>query len=413
MGRLSAVCVLVAALAGAGCSGSGGAPGAKAGPSRAPQCTASEAGHTAPADSFYENPPRLTGRKPGDVLKCVAVLAPKGYRAWTVLYASTGVAGGLVPVSAIMLVRDGPAPANGRPILSWAHGTTGIADCAAPSRYGVDQALLSGYSQRPYTDTLLRRFLDRGYLVVATDYEGLGTPGVHPYLVGTSEGRSVLDAARAAQRFQPVRGSGPVVLAGHSQGGHAALWAGQIAPEYAPDLDLRGVLAFAPATDLTSIADASLAALRTGNVTTTAGTLALVVAAWQQIYHLKFPSPPFAPELADSVDSLVSTCQLTPPTSSGTWVTGDAIPAEWTAAIRKNTPGPRFQVPLLVVQGDSDEQIPYDTTAAAVRRYRAAGTSVTLVTIPHADHLAAVSRADVTCLLAWTDDPHRGSKACR
>jgi len=342
----------------------------------------------------------------------VEVLAPKGYRAWTLMYVSTGIEGRLVSVSAMITVREGPQPAQGRPILSWAHGTTGIADCAAPSRYGVDRALFSEYSPRPYTDTLLRHYLDRGYLVVATDYEGLGTPGVHPYLVGTSEGRSVLDAARAARGFTPARGSDPVVIAGHSQGGHAALWAGQIAPDYAPELDLRGVIAFAPPTNLTSIADASLADLRKKNASSKAGNLALVVASWQKIYNLKYPSPPLSAEIAETVSSWVNTCELKAPPNSGAWVSGGAIPDEWVEEISKNTPGPEFKVPLLVVQGDSDEQIPYDTTRAAVNRYRHAGTSVTLVTIPHASHLEAVSRADVNCILDWTHDPRPAAKAC-
>jgi pimeloyl-ACP methyl ester carboxylesterase len=100
-----------------------------------------------------------------------------------------------------------------------------------------------------YAYPLVRRFLDAGYAVVRTDYEGLGTPGAHPFLVGRSEGRSVVDAVRAARELEP-RLSNRFVIAGHSQGGHAALFAAALAPRWVPDLKLRGTVALAPASHL-------------------------------------------------------------------------------------------------------------------------------------------------------------------
>ena len=92
---------------------------------------------------------------------------------------------------------------------------------------------------------------------MATDYEGLGTPGIHPYLVGASEGRGVLDVARAAQALRAAHASDRVVVDGHSQGGHAALFAGEIAAKYAPDLHLLGISAGAPVTDVAAFLDSS------------------------------------------------------------------------------------------------------------------------------------------------------------
>src|SRR6185503_18627229 len=126
---------------------------------------------------------------------------------------------------------------GGFPVIAWAHGTTGGADQCAPSKRGPGGA--------PYQQDLL----DAGYLIAATDYEGLGTPGPHPYLVGGSEGRGVLDAARAAAHLD-ADASSKVLLWGHSQGGHAALFAGQLAPSYAPDLHVVGVIGGAPASEL-------------------------------------------------------------------------------------------------------------------------------------------------------------------
>ena len=71
--------------------------------------------------------------------------------------------------------------------------------------------------------------VNAGYLVAFSDYEGLGTPGRHPYLVGESEGRSVLDAAKAAAQLPGADAGDQLAIWGHSQGGHAALWAAQLA----------------------------------------------------------------------------------------------------------------------------------------------------------------------------------------
>src|SRR5690606_19082900 len=91
---------------------------------------------------------------------------------------------------------------------------------------------------------------EQGWAIVATDYVGLGTEGPHPYLIGQGEGRSVLDAVRAAQDLGDAGLAGETVVWGHSQGGHAALWTGQLAPTYAAEIDIAGVAALAPASDL-------------------------------------------------------------------------------------------------------------------------------------------------------------------
>src|SRR3954447_9726597 len=157
------------------------------------------------------------------------------------LYSSTSTAGRAVPVSGDVAVPKGKAPKGGWPVITWAHGTTGIADACAPSIIGT---------QASYDSPLLNRWLKAGYAVVRTDYEGLGTPvEPHPYLIGTSEGRSVLDMVRAARKLEPKLGK-RIVIAGHSQGGHAALWAASLAKKWTPELKLRGTVAFAPVSHL-------------------------------------------------------------------------------------------------------------------------------------------------------------------
>src|SRR4051795_8972504 len=157
------------------------------------------------------------------------------------LYSSTSTAGRAVPVSGDVAVPKGKAPKGGWPVITWAHGTTGIADACAPSIIGT---------QASYDSPLLNRWLKAGYAVVRTDYEGLGTPAEpHPYLIGTSEGRSVLDMVRAARKLNSPPGKG-ILISGHSQGAPAALWAASLAKKWTPELKLQGTLALAPASHL-------------------------------------------------------------------------------------------------------------------------------------------------------------------
>ncbi|HEX4008534.1 MAG TPA: alpha/beta fold hydrolase [Solirubrobacteraceae bacterium] len=171
------------------------------------------------------------------------VAALKGATNYLVLYKQVGVTGKQVAVSGIVSIPKGKAPKSGFPVVTFAHGTTGIADQCAPSR---DTGRSSGANE---ADTgvapLLNTWIKDGDAVVRTDYEGLGTPGTHPYLIGTSEGHGVLDIVRAARQLDGAI-SNRVVIAGHSQGGQAALWAASLAPKYTPDLDVLGTVAFAP-----------------------------------------------------------------------------------------------------------------------------------------------------------------------
>ena len=101
--------------------------------------------------------------------------------------------------------------------------------------------------------TWLQLALDRGWVVVATDYAGLGTPGPTMYLVGEAEARDVVNSVRAASQLVPDEVSNKYVVWGHSQGGHAALWTASLGPTLAPELKLQGVAAAAPAAKLNDV----------------------------------------------------------------------------------------------------------------------------------------------------------------
>ncbi len=192
-----------------------------------------------PGTDFYATPDPMPKGAPGTILRSEPIPAPLGARAWRVLYKSRSADGADIAVSGVVVAPEGRAPKGGRPVVTWAHGTTGVADACAPSA-GVDPV-----GRIP----ALAELLDAGYVVAATDYEGLGTEGVHPYLVGASEGAGVLDSARAARELREAGAGREVLVWGHSQGGHAALFAGEMAKRYAPELRLRGVVAGAPAAE--------------------------------------------------------------------------------------------------------------------------------------------------------------------
>jgi Secretory lipase len=176
--------------------------------------------------------------------KLMLANASKGLR---VLYTSTNGLDDRTPiaVSGAVYFPKGAAPASGRPIIAWAHGTTGIADVCAPS-----------WIPRSSRDAdYLNAWLAQGYAIVATDYQGLGTPGGHPWNVVRPEAYSVLDSVRAAIGAFPEL-SNSVVIIGQSQGAHAAISASLLAPAYATDVHLKGTVAtgvlgdppFVPAT---------------------------------------------------------------------------------------------------------------------------------------------------------------------
>src|SRR3954469_22229146 len=204
-----------------------------------------------PAGSaFYTPPSHLPGKGHGGLIWARRLTGAAALRGGAgnrlLLYRSTGIRGKAVAVSGTVAIPKGRAPKGGWPVVAYAHGTTGIADSCAPSR---DSAGNPVHGLNAYAYPLLQRWLKAGYAVVRTDYEGLGTPGAHPYLIGRSEGRSVLDSVRAARKLDPRLGR-RVVIAGHSQGGHAALWAASLAPKWTPELNVRGTLALAQASHI-------------------------------------------------------------------------------------------------------------------------------------------------------------------
>jgi pimeloyl-ACP methyl ester carboxylesterase len=213
----------------------------------APNPGAGVGGTHAPAGlSFYVPPAPLPAGPPGEVIWARrltgAATLDDAAENLLVLYHSRTVAGHDTAVSGTVSLPRGRPPADGWPALSWAHGTTGIADVCAPSRDGPGHP---AHIALQLANSMLNQWVQRGWAVVQTDYEGLGTPGLHPYLIGTSEARGTADILTAARQLSRNIGTRWATM-GHSRGGHAALFAASLAQAMVPDLDLIGVVAMAP-----------------------------------------------------------------------------------------------------------------------------------------------------------------------
>jgi pimeloyl-ACP methyl ester carboxylesterase len=343
---------------------------------------------------FYEQPDPLPAGGPGAVIRSAPTLgAPAGSVATRMLFHSTDLNGRPVVNSGLLVVPDSPAPAGGRTIVSWGHPTTGVAEDCAPSR-SVD----------PYDSVEgLTDFLNRGYAVVYTDYTGMGTAGPDSYLVGDTEGRNVLDAARAARAVLGEDGSDRVVLWGHSQGGQAVLFAAQLAHTYAPELDVRAAAVAAPATDLASLLRDDI-----GDVSgVTIGSYAFQ--AYSTVYDEPLDSI-LTPHAITALPAMNELCLLSQNKELhtiaqplvGRFLTSDPETAEpWAGLLAQNTPGgTALAMPLFVAQGESDKLVRPSATDTFVAAAKADGTTVTYDRIPGATH-ATVALRSLRSLFDW------------
>lgn len=165
---------------------------------------------------------------------------PSTARGWNFVYVTEGADGGLEYASGELYVPR-RAAAGQRRVVVWATGTAGFQDSCAPSRMPLYRADRS--SRIPAIEPLL----EAGYIVVTSDYQGLGVPGPTAYLNGPAQGKSVLDAVRAVAKFPNTNPHPEIALYGFSQGGQTVLWAAHLAPTYAPEFRVAGIVPIAPA----------------------------------------------------------------------------------------------------------------------------------------------------------------------
>jgi alpha-beta hydrolase superfamily lysophospholipase len=340
----------------------------------------------ASADPFYEAASEELRGRPGSIIRVQQIPAMAGAAAFKVLYRSTGLRGEPIAVSGVIVVPQGAPPAGGRPVVAWAHPTTGVARHCAPS---LSPQVLSWI---PGLDDMLAR----GYVVAATDYPGLGTVGPHPYLIGRSEGRAVIDSVRAARELQESGAGTRFAAWGHSQGGHAALFAGELAGSYAPELRPVGIAAAAPATELGELFHADIHGIE-GKVL---GAFALW--SWSRVYDLSLddvilPTAPLvlnniASQCNDAQKQLLRIAFAEQAFEREGFLSVDITKVDpWRKLMAENSPRQMAAgVPVFLVQGTSDTVV----LPRVSEKFRGilcrAGTPVMFVTVP-GDHGASAT----------------------
>lgn len=348
-------------------------------------------------DEFYAAP-AVVPTEPGKLLRAEAFTqqVPDGSTGWRILYTTTRGEGEPAIASGIVVVPDGVAEA---PIVAWAHGTTGGAVSCAPSLLAdpfVAGALMNA-----------SEVLDAGWAIVATDYIGLGADAPHMYMVGQPAARSVLDAVRAAQQLQEASLGTQVAVWGHSQGGGAALWAGGVAVTYAPELDIVGVAAMAPAANL----PAMIGQLADEAAGTVVGPLVLsgFAARYDDVRVTDYLHPTATLMFQETnarcwsdpsmIVSLLGAAAIDRPIWSAAPTSGPLADR-----LEENVPRLPIPAPLLIAQGDADTLVLPEGQQAYVDSLHTAGQEVDYRTYEGKDHMGVVSAGSPLRdeLMLWT-----------
>ena len=315
--------------------------------------------------------------------------------AWRAVYTSvSGVDGGVREVSGAFFVPPGPAPVNGWPVISLAHGTTGIGHNCGPSR----QPDLEGYGP------MIESFLADKYAVAVTDYEGLGESGSHPYLEPRTSAFNTIDAVRAMREITPAV-SARWVAVGYSQGGQAAWAADELNSYYGNGLQLQGSVALAPSVNSTGAADLVRSGLLT-DAQRASFPMALVGGAR---YNPNLDADAFLHGAADYFREQLSYCEPDDQSTGGP--IGTPAPVPWGTVVnrlrdandvkpsspqdvaalrdalrRVALPQRPLDKPMLVINGEDDAVVLPEWVRFAVSGSCALGGQIEHVQIPGTSH---------------------------
>lgn len=365
--------------------------------------------HGIPAtpDAFYATPPAPPSR-PGVLLRAEPFTRalPAGTRAWRILYTTT-IGDNRPAIASAVVLAPSAAPSAPLPVIAWTHGTTGVASGCAPT-------VLPAPFPFDATVPALESLVAEKWALVGTDYVGLGTAGVHQYLIGEPAGRAALDAVRAARQLEGLTLDRRTVVWGHSQGGHAALWTGILAPAYAPDVNVIGVAALAPATEIGALVEAAQYTV-VGKI-----MASYVMSAYSATYHDVRWEEYVRPRAR--ARAMASRCLSGPGAllSVGTALTLEtpffAIPP--TSGVlgerfKQNVPTAKIASPLLVAQGLRDELVLPDVQGRYVRERCKAGQRLEYRPYDGRDHMSLVARDSglTDDLMQWTRQRFAGIAA--
>jgi pimeloyl-ACP methyl ester carboxylesterase len=393
--RSIASAVVLFLLAGAGCNRS---KRASSGSSAAPTPQGVRASITAHAPDAFYDPPSDVPHQPGTLLRSEPlkdVILPAGIRGWRILYATTVDDSTLATAVATVFAPNDP-PAGPRPVIAWEHGTTGLLQKCMPSLFSAPSAGIPGRD----------RIVKAGWVVVETDYSFAEKGGPHPYLIGEGEARAALDSVRAARHMSELTLDKRTVVWGYSQGGHAALWTGIVGPRYAPDLEVLGVAAIAPAANVKNILAKNVAMDKLFGP-----YLAL---AYSRFYPDITFEQAIRPEALDAARQMVNLCDSVPPEDSdriealAATFDGPALATSSNKALQarleQNTPDGPIHASVVIAQGLSDSVVPPSATDAFVEERCSAGQGLEYWTFAGCDHftIAQPGAPLEELLVRWT-----------
>ena len=332
--------------------------------------------------------PAVAAPAPGTVLSAASVALPAplnqiatGKR---ISYVSTNVNGGAIAVTGLVMT---PTRGKTDKVVAWAHGSTGLADICAPSNhYDVFW---------PEAQVAVAGLLSRGWTVAATDYAGLGTPEPHPYFIGSSEARAIIDSVKAARNLDRALTSTQYVVEGHSQGGQGALFAGEIAPAYDGALVLKGVVAIAPVSNVQLLAPDIPDSPNRGYLVMALAGLATVDRSVDPLAELAPPAWRRLPVVLQSGCLNEILAAYEPLTRNDLLINGSLSDQVVDRLAHWDNPA---QVPptapIFVVQGTADEAVPAPVTEVLVGQLEGYRTvPVRYLEIAGADHEGAVTQS--------------------
>lgn len=356
-------------------------------------------------DAFFTPPEVPADAKPGQLVWARPIENLQNSFGYDILYWSTTVDGKLTAISGVVFWPKEEATGP-RSILAWGHGTAGLGDQCAPSKWEYEQPGMA----RSVAVSVVRD----GGIFVASDYQGLGTPGEHPYLVGPAAGHNILDSIRAAKELTGLDISATVAF-GESQGGGAVLFAAELAPTYAPELDLKGAVAVAPPADLTGLMSHLDGSMYFGY------TLLAIDGIGTAYPEAIAAAANLGPEGKAALSSVATVCSdVVLSQYAGKHIADYGVGAildspEFRRRLVENEPGKqRTTVPVLLVHGEADDTIPVAGTRRLLAEYCALGVSVTATFVPGKGHANTTSNALVQIVdyldarLAGTPPPPAG-----
>jgi pimeloyl-ACP methyl ester carboxylesterase len=336
-------------------------------------------------------------RAAGDIVTSRAISAPGFFYAnvWSITYRSTSATGAAITVSGTVIVPKGATAST--PIVAYAPGTHGLGDACAPSRH-----LEAGDETE---GLLIHQYATRGYAVAVTDYEGIGTPSEHSYMAGRAEGNATLDAVRAALKLPGtgLSASTKVAIVGYSQGGHAAGWAAQLAPSYAPALNIVAYAVGAPPADLRVVADHNDGGDNAG----------LVLAAGYGM-DVAYPELDITPYLnaegQAAVNDIKDDCTDELQTkysgkSMADYTTEDVLARpEWGARVDQQKLGGTIpRTPVLLYHSNGDEILPVQVSTTLRSAWCAGGANVTFWQTDTGGHFATAALMSPS-VTSWVAD---------